>query len=287
MRVLLLFMALLLSSLVAPAQTLPAAHPADLLALQSLPAAPPDSAAALRRLFASKRKLRPAVVLSTALVGGLSLLAGGVFGSDKTGSSSQLAFQSRVFGITLVAGAGELLYYRHYSREKEQVALAALARRQLSPELKYRLKPRYFQASALAPASASPVPATVLPAAPPVATPVAAVSPAVDTAAALHRLFARRRHNGHVGLGTGAGLLAASGIALAIGTQGGYRGLGVSLAGSLGAVASVPFLTRGLILTVAHSNRREQRILQAWQQHRLPKRWARRALIPPYTQLQQ
>ena len=78
-----------------------------------------------------------------------------------------------------------------------------------------------------------------------------------------------------------------SGIALAIGiNQGGYNGLGASAAGLVGAVFSIPILIRSAVLTITHSKRREQRVLQAWQQHRLPKRWARRALVPKYLQPQ-
>lgn len=109
----------------------------------------------------------------------------------------------------------------------------------------------------------------------------------VDTAAALHRYFARRRHNGHVTLGVGTGLLVVGGITVAItANSSGYGALGPFLLGALGTVASVPILIRGIVLTAAHAKGREERVLQAWQQHRLPKRWARRALVPEYTQPQ-
>jgi len=144
MRILLLFIALLLSSMVAPAQTLPAARSADSLALRPLAAVPLNSAAALHHLFVDKRNLRTAVVLGTVLVGGISLFIDGVFGSNNTNPYTHLAIQGRIVGLTLVAGTGELLYYRQYNREKEQLALLALELHKLSPELKRHLKPRYF-----------------------------------------------------------------------------------------------------------------------------------------------
>lgn len=282
MRLLSLLFLLLLRTVVAPAQSRPPLALAD-----SVAAAPLDSAAALHHLFAVKRNTRTVLLVATVLAGGISLFVDNLFGSDKISPLSQLASQGRTVGLTLIAGTGELLYYRQYNREKEQLALQALAQHRLPAELKRRLKPRYFKLSALSTAQTSPVPASVLPASSPPVTRLVVAAPAlVDTAAALHRLFDRRRHNGHVGLEVGAGILGVSGIALAIGTQGGYNGLGASIAGLLGAVASVPVLTRGAVLTMGHSKGREQRVLQAWQQHRLPKRWARRALVPEYLQPQ-
>ena len=117
---------------------------------------------------------------------------------------------------------------------------------------------------------------------------LAAAAPAggaADTAAALHRLFARRRHNGHTGLAVSGTLLAVSGITVAIAVNdNSQQALAPFLVGALAAIISLPILTRDIVLTIAHSPGREQRVLRAWQQHRLPKRWARRALVPEYTQ---
>lgn len=99
---------------------------------------------------------------------------------------------------------------------------------------------------------------------------------ALDTAAALHHYFARRRHNGHITLGVGGGLLAVGYTTVAVNNKGGD--LASILLGVLGTVVSVPLLVRGIILTVRHSEGQEHRVLQAWQQHHLPNRWARRAL---------
>ena len=117
---------------------------------------------------------------------------------------------------------------------------------------------------------------------PPAPTALRADSPAAapsDTAAALHRYFAQRRRNGHVSLGVGGGLLAVSALSVGIGSQqGGWNGLGYVVLGAVGAIISVPVVVRGIVLTATHSKAREQRVVQAWQQRRLPSRLARRAM---------
>ncbi|NML65203.1 hypothetical protein HHL22_08310 [Hymenobacter sp. RP-2-7] len=105
---------------------------------------------------------------------------------------------------------------------------------------------------------------------------------APDTAAALHRYFAQRRHNGRVTLGVGGGILVVGYTMAAVSNKGGS--LPVFLVGALGVVASVPILVQGALRIAAHSQGRERRVLRTWQQHRLPRRWARRALVPDYTQ---
>ncbi|MGI4736446.1 MAG: hypothetical protein ACRYG7_14825 [Janthinobacterium lividum] len=265
MRLLGLLFLLLLHTVAAPAQSRP-----PLVLADSVAAAPLDSAAALHHMFVVKRNNRTVLMVGTVLVGSISLIL----------SNSQLAGQRSTTGLTLLAITAEALYYRQYSPEKEQLALQALAQHKLSTALKRNLKPLYFKASALSTAQASPLPA-------PAPRPVAAAPASVDTAAALHRLFVQRRDRGHVGLRIGGGVLAVSGIALAIGiNQGGYNGLGAAAVGVVGGVFSVPILIRSAVLTIAHSKGREQRVLEAWQQHRLPKRWARRALVPKYLQPQ-
>lgn len=110
----------------------------------------------------------------------------------------------------------------------------------------------------------------------------AAPAPPPDSVAALHRLFARRRHNGHVSLGVGGGLLAASGIAVAIGANtGGSAGLAPFVFGILGGVFVTPIAVRGAVLSLTYTEGRERRLVQAWQQHRLP-RHVRRKLRPEY-----
>jgi len=142
----------LLRTVAAPAQSRPSLALAD-----SVAAAPLDSAAALHHMFMVKRNARAVLVVGTVLAGGISLFVDNLFGSDKISPLSQLSSQGRTVGFTLIAGTAELLYYRQYNRDKEQLALQALAQHKLSPELKRRLKPRYFKPSALSTAQTSPV----------------------------------------------------------------------------------------------------------------------------------
>lgn len=140
-------------------------------------------------------------------------------------------------------------------------------------------------AYAQAPGSLGPA---ALPAAPsPPASPAVAAAPSVagsDTAAALHYYYARRRHNGHVSLGVGGGLVAA-GILTAVigGQQGSWSGLGYVVLGAGGAIISLPLAVRGIILNTKYSEAQEQRTIRDWQQRRLPNRLARRALNPALT----
>ena len=114
----------------------------------------------------------------------------------------------------------------------------------------------------------------------PVATPTvlnsaAAPAPALaapDTAAALHRLFAQRRHKSHRTLRVGGALLLGAGLTAATAPAfKEFQGLGVLAVGALAAASSVPVLATGLINKAAFSRKREQRTLLAWQQHRLPR----------------
>ena len=119
--------------------------------------------------------------------------------------------------------------------------------------------------------------AQLLPAAPPAALgPAVAPTTTPDTAAALHRLFARQRHKSHTTWKVGGALLVSSSILVAsVAHESGYQYLGIALSGLLGAVASVPVITTGLLHNAAYSKKQEQRTLLAWQQHRLPRRLQR------------
>ena len=119
--------------------------------------------------------------------------------------------------------------------------------------------------------------AQLLPAAPPAALgPVGAPPAAPDTAAALHRLFARQRHKSHITWRVGGALLVSSSILVAsVAHESGYQYLGIALGGLLGVVASVPITVTGLLHNAAYSKKQEQRALLAWQQHRLPRRLER------------
>ena len=123
------------------------------------------------------------------------------------------------------------------------------------------------------------------PASPVSSLPVAplAASPATpDTAAALHRLFAQRRHRSHVGLAAGAGSLLGSSIL--VGTSSGTKGVVTAALGIVGIGVSLPATVISLLNTINYSTAHEQRLLQALQQHRLPRYWSQRALRPEYTQ---
>ena len=61
-------------------------------------------------MFAAKRSNRTLVVLGTVLAGGLTLALNNLFSSDKQSPLSQAAGQSRVVGLTVLAGVGELIY---------------------------------------------------------------------------------------------------------------------------------------------------------------------------------
>lgn len=118
-----------------------------------------------------------------------------------------------------------------------------------------------------------------------VASPTASLAtlPGVpDTAAALHRFFAQRRHRSYVGLGVGGGTLLVSSVLVS--TASGYKDLGSLLLGALGIGVSASGLVVSLLNAVSYSKAREQRILLAWQQHRLPHYWSRHALRPEYMQ---
>jgi hypothetical protein len=85
-----------------------------------------------------------------------------------------------------------------------------------------------------------------------------------------------------VGLGAGAGSLLASTIL--VGTSRGTKGLVPAAFGVVGIAVSVPGIVISLLNTITYSKAHEQRLLQAWQQHRLPRYWSQRALRPQYTQ---
>jgi len=114
------------------------------------------------------------------------------------------------------------------------------------------------------------------------AAPLATSPVAPDTAAALRRLFAQRRHRSHIGLGAGAGGLLASSILM--GTASGIKGLAPFALGVVGVAVSVSGLVISLLHAIDYSEAHERRLLQALQQHRLPPYWSQRALRSEYTQ---
>ena len=119
--------------------------------------------------------------------------------------------------------------------------------------------------------------AQLVPAAPPAALGPVGTSPAPpDTAAALHRLFARQRHKSHTTWGAGSALLVGSSVLVAsLAHETGYQNLAPYLSGILGIVVSVPLTVTGLLRNAAYSKKQEQRALLAWQRHSLPRRLKR------------
>lgn len=110
--------------------------------------------------------------------------------------------------------------------------------------------------------------AQLVPAATPtVLNPAAAPAPVPDTVAALHRIFAERRRTSHRTLRVGGALLLGAGLTAATAPAfKEFQALGV-----LAAAIGVPVLATGLINTTAFSKKREQRVVLAWPQHRLPR----------------
>ena len=115
--------------------------------------------------------------------------------------------------------------------------------------------------------------AQLVPAATPtVLNPAAAPAPVPDTVAALHRIFAERRRTSHRTLRVGGALLLGAGLTAAtVPAFKEFQALGVLAAGALAAAIGVPVLATGLINTTAFSKKREQRVVLALPQHRLPR----------------
>jgi hypothetical protein len=185
MRLLLLLLALLAACPVAQAQFIPAATPVVLNpSAAALPAAP-DTAAALHRLFALRRDKG-----STGLkVGGTLLVVGSIAVISTAYGSGFQDFGIYASGLLGMAGSVPLLVSGiirsvTYSKKHEQRTVQAWPQHRLSRHLKRALEEdsllnaqaRLAQADALAALG----PATVIPV-------------ALDTAAALHRLFASKR----------------------------------------------------------------------------------------------
>jgi len=78
----------------------------------------------------------------------------------------------------------------------------------------------------------------------------------------------------------GASLLAAGGVAVAIGlNSSGYDGLAPFFGGVLSGLFGLPVAVRGAVVSGGYAKGREQRMVQAWQAHHLPQR-VRRQLQP-------
>lgn len=137
MKTLLLLVALGLANL--PATTQAQALPTPPAAVFA-PLAAPDTAAAIHRLFGHKRRLRLAVLGVNLGLGTASYLDG-IHTNDPVGVGlTYLVIVPIYVGTTL----GILLGATHYSHRQETRALQAFELHQLSPRIKKRLKPKYF-----------------------------------------------------------------------------------------------------------------------------------------------
>ncbi|MGI4866631.1 MAG: hypothetical protein ACRYFZ_22105 [Janthinobacterium lividum] len=155
MRYLFLLPALLLAANPAAAQdALAAARPHSPLAAhaiprevaETLPAAMPDTVAAIHRLFAARRHQSAVVISATVGAGLLGLLV-----AENTRHSSTIdATPILATGISLLsipATITEIGYYQHFTRRKEQRAIAAFEAHKLPERIKRHLQPAYFEAA--------------------------------------------------------------------------------------------------------------------------------------------
>ncbi len=141
MKYLILLAALLLACGPATAQTPRGATPPNSLT-SPLAAAPagPDTVAAIHRLFAAKRT-RGRIITGVLAAGALS--AAFSIADDGWFSRGDYIILYSLLASPFVVG--NLLYHASYSKKREARAQADFEAHRLSPGLKRRLKPRYFQ----------------------------------------------------------------------------------------------------------------------------------------------
>jgi len=102
-----------------------------------------DTVAALHRLFSAKRQQSAAVIATTV---GTGLAGLGV--AENTRRGNDFAVPLIATGISLLSipvTAAEILYYRRFTRRKEQQAVADFQAHQLRRHLKRQLQPQYFR----------------------------------------------------------------------------------------------------------------------------------------------
>jgi hypothetical protein len=256
MRFLLLLLTLLATCPGAQAQLVPTATPAILRSPVALPVIP-DTVAALHRFFAQRRHRS----YHTLKVGGAMLLGGGLIAATAPGFEGfqglgVLAVGTLAAISSLPVVATGLVNNAAYSKKHEQRALLAWQQHRLPRRLKRALEDDSLLATqaqlAHAAALAALGPATVIPA-------------ALDTAAALHRLFAskRRLFRVMVPLTTVIG----AGFVSKLATQASFYGRDEAVI--LGATTLL--LAAGeLAILKRYSKKNEALAIQALNEHRLP-----------------
>lgn len=209
-------------------------------------ATPPDTAAALHRLFTLQRDRG-----HTALkVGGAVLVVSSVLVVSTVHGSGYQELGLYLSGVLGMAGSVPILATGvirtvTYSKKREQRAVQSWQQHQLTRHLK-----RALEDDSLLTAQARLAQGAVLAAAgPAIATPAA-----LDTAAALHRLFATRRRIVRVLL------------PLTIAAGAGFVSVGSPL---LGAATLVPIAAE-LATLPKYTKKREALALRALKEHRLP-----------------
>ncbi|MGI4883805.1 MAG: hypothetical protein ACRYFR_02470 [Janthinobacterium lividum] len=127
----------------AAAQVAPPPLRPEAATASATPAAPADTVAALHQLFAERRRRRTIIV---GVTGGLTVAAVVGVASDNRGSGDLSAAVAVIFGILGgSAVTSELLFFRKYSPAKEQRAVERFQAHRLDPDLRRKLKPRFFR----------------------------------------------------------------------------------------------------------------------------------------------
>lgn len=116
--------------------------PAQLTAIAPPPTAA-DTAAAIHRLFAAQRRASAAVIGTT--VGGGLLCAGLAEATRHTYTIEATPLIATALSLlSIPATAAELLFFRQFTRRKEQRAVEAWQQHRLKPRIRRQLKPRFF-----------------------------------------------------------------------------------------------------------------------------------------------